>query len=166
MRKLTRLGALFLIAGISLLSVTFIRSASTGGFGLMFMKIPPESGSGTNDSFLFPPQEIRLSIQFNSTIDVYLLDSEGIKLWKETGQIEAKNEFKNVKQDIFDFQIEKRGEYAIMVYNGSNSSTAGQINVTLSGMETDLLTFSVIVAIIGLAVLLVSFVIFKNTKKT
>jgi len=164
MRTLTRVGILLLITGLSFLSVTFIRNASTGGFGIMFMTIPPKSGSTLQSSYLFPPQEIRLSIQANSTIDVYLLNSEGLNLWKEKGEIQAINEFKNIKQDTFDFQIEKRGEHAILVYNDSNSPTSGQINVTLYGLETDLLAFSFVVTIIGLAILLVSLVTRKNTK--
>ena len=164
MRTLTRVGALLLITGLSFLSVTFIRNASTGSFGIMFMNISPESGSTLLDSYLFPPQEIRLSIQANSTIDVYLLNSEGLRLWKETSEIDAITEFKNTQQDIFTFQIEKRGEYEILVYNDSNSSTSGQINVTLYGLETDLLTFSSAVTIIGLTILLVSLVTRKNTK--
>jgi len=166
MRKLTRVGALLLITGLSLLSVTVIRNASTRGFGLMFMTIPPESGSTLQSSFLFPPQEIRVSIQADSTIDVYLIDSEGLNLWNEKGEIHATNEFKNIKQGTFDFHIEKRDEYAFLVYNVSNSSTSGKINVTLSGIETDLLVFSSVVTTLGLAILLVSLVIRKNTKDT
>lgn len=166
MKKLTRVGALLLITGLSLLSVTVIRDASTGSFGLMFMTIPPESGSTLQSSFLFPPQEIRLSIQADSTIDVYLLDSEGLKTWEDTGEIEAITEFKNTQKDIFIFQIEKRGEYTFLVYNDSNSSTSGQINVTLSGLETDLITFSFVVTMSGLAISLVSLAIRKNAKGT
>ena len=164
MRTLTRVGTLLLITGLSLLSVTFIRNASTGSFGLMFMTIPPKSGSTLQSSYLFPPQEIRLSITANSTIDVYLLNSEGLNLWKETSEIDAISEFKNIQQSTFHLQIEKRGEYAILVYNDSNSSTSGQINVTLSGLETDLLTFSSVVTTLGLTVLLVSLVIRKTPK--
>lgn len=164
MKTLTRVGILLLITGISFLSVTFIRNASTGGFGIMFMSIPPKSGSTLLDSYLFPPQEIRLSITANSTIDVYLLNSEGLRLWKETSEIDAISEFKNIQQGTFHLQIEKRGEHAILVYNDSNSSTSGRINVTLSGLETDLLTFSFAVTIIGLTILLVSLVIRKNAK--
>lgn len=166
MKKLTRVGALLLIAGLSLLSVTVIRNASTEGFGLMFMNIAPESGSTLRSSYLLPPQKIRVSIQANSTIDVYVIDSEGLNSWEEKGEIHSINEFKNLKQGTFDFQIEKRSEYAFLVYNVSNASVSGQINVTLSGLETDLLTFSSALTIIGLTVLLVSLVIRKNAKDT
>lgn len=132
----------------------------------MFMNISPKSGSTLLSSFLFPPREIRVSIQADSTIDVYVIDSEGLNLWEEKGEIQAINEFKNIKQGAFDFHIEKRGEYAFLVYNVSNSSTSGQITVTLSGIETDLLYFSSAVTALGLTILLVSLIIRKNTKDT
>lgn len=166
MKTLTRVGILLLITGISFLSVTFIRTASTGSFGIMFISIPPKSCVTSGNSFLLPPQEIRLSIQANSTIDVYLIDSEGLRLWKETSEIDAITEFKNIQQGTFYIQIAKRGEHEILVYNDSNSSTSGRINVTLSGLETDLLAFSSVVTIIGLTILLVSLVIRKNAKDT
>lgn len=167
MRRLTRVGILLLITGISFLSVTFIRSASTVSHNNSFMTIPPKSWIiiTSMGSYFLPPQEIRLSIEANSTIDVYILNSEGSKLWEENGEIKSIGEFKNIKQGIFYLRIDKRGEHEILVYNHSNSSTSGKIITTIYGLETDLLYFSSAVTALGLIVLLVS-LIRKKAKNT
>jgi hypothetical protein len=152
-----------LVIGISLGSVAIVRGSSTENWSFSFFKIPPNVWALTQNTFLFPSRDIQLTIDSNATIDVYLLDSAGITLWNEKAELQALASFNGVQQETIYIQSIGRGQYALLVYNPSNSSASAQANITFYGFEKDLLFTSMIVSATGLIATLV--ILFQQWQK-
>ena len=150
MRRPTKFGIICLVIGLSFLAGAFYRSNSTGDSAHgAFPGLPlnAHSWSGVNETtvvaqLFWAPRDLRLDIKGNATIDVYVLDAEGIRLWKPDGTFKSLWAFKNVTQEVFTLQVPSRGKYAIVVYNPTDSPVIYEIHATLYGYEKDLLWIS------------------------
>ncbi len=169
MKKTTGLGIILLVVGFSILASTIYRGSSTYGF----VVTDPGQDSKTwntlghgqlRNSVVLPPSSMRVEVKTNSTIDLYLLDSEGIDLWISKQIIKSVWSVQGAAQEIFLIEIERRGEYEFIVYNPTDSRVAYEIESTLYGLEKDLLRGSAALITGGALVTVVSLVFFKRRK--
>lgn len=176
MKKWTRVGIIILLIGVSLLAGTVYRSNTTRSFskksvfGLASNTWSPRwEISGTNGTaasyFLWAPREFRLEVRVTAVIDVYILDSEGISLWEKDGAVEPLWAFEETGQDIYTLQITERGKYFVLVYNPTNESVKYELNMTIYGIEKDLLYVSTAFTAAGLVFTAVSVIIPQKPQK-
>lgn len=165
MKKTTRLGVIVLVIGISLLLVTVLRNSSSTNLGGGSEDMPPDMWS-LHPSILLAPRDIRIEIQANSTIDVYILDESGINLWSADGVLRPLWEFTSVKQETFTVQIMKRGFYAVLIHNIQNSSTATKVFISMYGFERDLLWASIVLTVAGPVIIGACMIVSRKPVKT
>ena len=72
MEKITRFGVVILVVGISLLLVTIVRGATSTDVGTMSEDISSDKWT-LYPTFLLAPRELRVGMQSNQTVDVYVL---------------------------------------------------------------------------------------------
>lgn len=157
-KKHLTIGILLLTIGISLLAGTIYRGSSTYEFGYLgSVGLEPKTWSFANQTnqesdvkpYLWPPCDLDLSIQTNSTIDVYILNSEGIRLWESQHVLQPIWSATGITGDAVSLQVPDRGLYYFLVYNSSNSTVVYKIDAILYGFERDLLFASIIFIVIG-----------------
>jgi hypothetical protein len=107
-----------------------------------------------------------MEVNSDGTLDVYLLDVEGMKKWIEDGTLNPVWTFEGVTQEIFQLQISRRGEYGFLVYNPTDTSVSYEINCTLHGFETDLFWTSIAFIITGLVITAASVLMSRKLHKT
>jgi hypothetical protein len=105
-------------------------------------------------------------VNSNSTIDLYIINSEGIKSWTSDEVLKPVWSVTGVSQETFTLQISNRDTYAIVVYNPTNVTSKYEINATLFGYETDLLLLSIGFTVIGLIVSAISLILLPKPNKT
>ena len=72
MEKITRFGVVILVVGISLYFVIIVRGASSTYVGSMSEDIPSDKWT-LYPTFLLAPRELRVGMQSNQPVDVYVL---------------------------------------------------------------------------------------------
>ena len=170
MKRLTKAGILIIVIGLSFLAGTLYRSTSEGGgfaTGTMF-GLPPKAWSieannsgpeGPYSSHFLAPREYRMEVQTNTTIDVYILDATGIRLWKAEGKLEPVLSYEEIQQEVLTFHLDNRGDYTILVYNPSTEAAQYQLSVSGGyGVETDLLYTSLIILVLGAVITIASLI--------
>ncbi len=165
MKKLTRLGILVLIIGVSLLFVTVLRGSSPANIGGGGEDATPDKWS-LHPAILLPPRDASIEIKANSTIDVYVLDTNGINAWQSEGALEPSWVFEETKQDKFTVQIPERGIYAILTHNTQDTPTAIQVTLALYGYEQDLIWGSTIFVAAGIVILVISIIRSKRRRES
>ncbi len=152
-------GIFLLTIGISLLVGTVYRSNSTYDFGYLgTIGLEPKTWSFGNQTnqisnltpYLWPPCNLDLSIQTNSTIDVYILDAQGIQLWESEHTLRSIWSTTGITGDSVTISIPHRGLYYFLVYNPGSSTVIYKIDATLYGFEKDLLFTSLLSVGIGM----------------
>ena len=160
MKRLAKAGILILVIGLSFLAGTLYRSTSEGdGFstGTMFGLTSETWGTVANSYFL-APRDYRMEVKANMTIDVYVLGSEGIRLWRAESKLEPVRSFEGVKQQVVTFHLDNRGDYALLVHNPSGEAAGYELSVSGYGIETDLLYTSLIIIVLGAVVTIASLI--------
>ncbi len=177
MNRLTKAGILILVIGVSFLASTLYRSTSESGrfsrgsFGLEPDDWSPrgntsETGSGVfSNSYFLIPRDYRMNIKANTTIDVYILNPEGKRLWQAEGKLEPLLSFEGVRQQVVTFQIANRDDYTLLVHNPSTEVAEYELSVTGYGIETDLLHASLAIIALGAIVTLASFVKLSSSNR-
>ncbi|NLE05497.1 MAG: hypothetical protein GX638_11950 [Crenarchaeota archaeon] len=171
MKKSAKLGIIVLAIGLSLLLGTVYRSTLTNSISLMNgAGVKPgmwssEGGDGQQvlNPFFLSPRDLRLDVTSNGTIDLYVLDSEGIQLWTNQKTLKPIWSFFNVSQDIFNLHINSRNKYAFVIFNPSNSTSTFKMTITLHSYETDLLAISM--GFLATGILITTGSIIRKTKK-
>jgi hypothetical protein len=115
-------------------------------------------------SYFWSPRELRLSVNSNSTIDIYIVDSEGIKSWTFDEVLKPVWSATGAFQETFTLQINSRDTYAIIVYNPTNVTTKYDMHATLFGYEKDLLWISIVFTVIGLIISAISLIPLRKPK--
>jgi hypothetical protein len=169
MNRLTKAGILILVIGLSFLAATLYRSTSEGGgfamggdmFGLKTKtwSIPgnvSETASGSYFSYFLAPRDYRMEVKTNTTIDVYVLDSEGVLLWRAEGKLEPVHSYEGIRQQVVTFHLDDRDDYVFLVYNPSGDAAGYELSVSGYGIETDLLYTSLIIIALGAIVTIAS----------
>jgi hypothetical protein len=168
MKTTTQIGIILLAIGLAFLVGTLYRSTSPYSFGygnLLGLKANMWNSEGhVGISYSWSPRELRLDVNSNSTIDIYVLDSEGIRLWTLDGTLKPVWSAMGASQEIFTLQINNRDTYAFIVYNPTNVTVRFEINVTLYGYEKDLLWISIGFIVVGVIVTMVSLFMRKSKK--
>jgi hypothetical protein len=164
MKKMTRFGIVILVVGISLLLVTIVRGATSTDVGTMSEDLPSDKWT-LYPTFLLAPRELRVGIQSNQTVDVYVLDSEGIKAWKADGTLNPLWTFKDVQQDTISLQISSRNGYAFLTHNINDSISSVKISSSLYGFESDLLWGSISFIAFGIAIIIASLIRCAHPRK-
>jgi hypothetical protein len=168
--RLTKAGILIIVIGVSFLAGTLYRSTkegSGGSFGSTFgmssdawsQMANSSGGSGAFSGIYFQvPRDFRMDIKSNGTIDVYMLDSEGIRLWRDEGKLAPAASFEGVKQQVVTFHLNSRDHYMPLVHNPSNETVEYLISYSGYGIETDLLYASLGIIVLGAVVTIVGFI--------
>jgi hypothetical protein len=163
------------VIGLSFFAGAFYRSYSTSSFSygvLAFTQLAmsPHSWASGNSSvtqvqsYALPPRDLRMEIRTNATVDVYLLDEEGIKLWTLDQTLKPFASFKDVQSDVFTVSLPYRGQYGLLVCNPTGSSAAFEVNCLIYGFESDLLWISIICMCAGVVFLVSSLLMLKKMK--
>ncbi|MDR2699413.1 MAG: hypothetical protein LBC12_01100 [Nitrososphaerota archaeon] len=96
-------------------------------------------------------------------MNVYVLDSKGITQWNKDKTINYPVfAFKNVKQDVYTFELTKRDKYAVVIYNSASENVTIRWTVSVYGIEKDLLHTSIVVIITGLLLMTTTVIYTKN----
>ena len=177
MKRLTKVGILILVIGLSFLVSTFYRST----FGLDFtigdlFGLKPHTWSYDKNSSIatldmvpgnfLPPRDYRMEVKSNTPIDLYVLDAEGLRLWASEGKLEPVMAFDGVRQEVFTFHLNNRGGYEFLCYNPSNATAQYELPISAYGVETDLLYASIAITTLGAIVTIASLITTeKSTKK-
>lgn len=164
MKKVTRIGVIVLTVSFSLILISVLRGNSPYGPFSLSADSPADNWTLYSD-FLLPPRDLKIEIQANSTVDVYILDQAGTLSWKADGALQSLWSFTEVKQEAFTVQLSNRGTYAILTHNPSNSVTSIKVSITLYGFERDLLWASIVFAMAGAVITVVSALLSRKTKK-
>lgn len=155
MRKTARVGVLLIVIGVSFLVGTIYREYYSNGIGggeigLGFLSgFAPHTWSSPPDQpkvvgGYWPPQNLKIyfSGSPNAALDIYVLNSQGIKLWTTEGTLKPIFQFHNVtSSDVLTMQLPSRGNYGILIYNPTNYTLGSGTNVfyEIYGPEYDLL---------------------------
>jgi hypothetical protein len=171
MKRLTKAGILLIVIGLSFLVSTLYRSTSESGnfsTGSAMTGLAPKAWNVEwNTSlpytpkflkYFLIPREYRMEVKTNTIIDVYVLDSEGARLWLAEGKLEPIVSFEGVRQQVVTFNIYNRDDYSFLVYNPSADNAQYTLSVSGYGVETDLLYLSLVITVFGAVVTLVSFI--------
>ena len=170
---LTSIGIIFLVIGVSFLAGTVYRSSITAG-GSLSLEAPPYNRTleyRNVMTYAFSPRDLILELTTNATVDVYLLDSEGIKLWRSEGTIKPIWSAKDATTQTFLVPIPSRDNYGFLSFSTNNSTTNNStgmlsLSMKLSGYELDLLWFSLAIIAIGSAITAASRIkLLKGNKK-
>jgi hypothetical protein len=153
-KRSTRLIIVIFLIGLSLLIATLMRTNSTPTV-LSFGNEEEGATSGwvMYPDFLMFPRDYRVDIRANNTVDVYVLDQAAAEQWNASGTLNAMRSYKAIEQGVFNEHVDIRGGYAILVYMPTDSVTAIKVTLTFSGIEKDLVAFSLIIMAAGLVVL-------------
>ncbi|MCW4047785.1 MAG: hypothetical protein NWE99_09565 [Candidatus Bathyarchaeota archaeon] len=174
MSRLTKAGVLIIVIGLSFLAGTLYRSTKEGG-GYLYSSLcgtsqdawsqrGNNSGSGMLSGIYFQvPRDFRMDIKSNGTIDVYMLNSEGIRLWRDEGKLSPVVSFEGVKQQVVTFHLNSRDKYMPLVHNPSKG-TAVEFFLGYSGygIETDLLNASLGITAVGAIVTIAGLIPKRN----
>lgn len=145
---------MFLIFGFSLLILAIFRGLSTeimvvrfGGPGrsVISIDLPP----------IWPPRNVRMLIQSNEKVDLIILNDQRHEKPLNYSNLTLVKAFRNLKNEVVDFEIPQRGTYYIVVRNNENTIVDGQIILTLYGLERDLTFLSVASICLGILFLIV-----------
>ncbi len=165
---LTTVGIIFLVIGVSFLAGTIYRSSNTPSASLSF-EAPPYNRTleyRNVMTYAFSPRTLVLEITTNDTVDVYMLDSEGIRLWRSEGTIKPIWVAKDATAQTFLVPVPSRGNYGFLSLNTNNSTGMLSLSMKLSGYELDLLWFSLAIIAIGSAITATSrIMLLKGIKK-
>ncbi len=163
-KYLLKLGIILLVIGLSFSASTLYRSGSPNSFAIGvngFTSINPNSWSaepekGQLSSILLAPRNLRMEVKANTTIDIYIFNDEGIRLWANQGVLQPVWSSQGTTQQVFKLQIDGRGAYYFLVYNPTSLFADYEINAMLYGYEKDLLLVSIASTAIGLTITMVS----------
>ncbi len=163
MNRLTKTGILIIVIGLSFLVGTLYRSTKEGGGGSIgsgFDGLAPDDwsprgntgSSGAFGAYFQVPRDFRMDVKSNGTLDVYVLNSEGIRLWNTEGTLAPACSFEGVKQQVVTFHLNSRDNYMLLVHNPSKEAVEYLIEYSGYGIETDLLYASLGITALGAVV--------------
>jgi len=149
MNKTFRFGVFLTVIGATLLLVTIFRGMSPYLIG-SGTEVSPTRWQFSAEEFWLP-RNLRMEVMANSTVDMFILDENGIALWQQEGKLSPLYAFNNTRLDIYTVSIDRRGVYAFLFHNPSNSTAEVNMNITVYGFEQDLQWASITVTAIGAA---------------
>jgi ABC-type transport system involved in multi-copper enzyme maturation permease subunit len=167
---LTTVGIIFLVIGVSFMAGTVYRSSITTGASLGFSAIPYNQTVEYRSvmTYALSPRDLSMELTTNATVDLYLLDSEGIKLWRSEGTIKPIWVAKDAATQTFLVPIPSRDNYGFLFFSTNNSTATviDNLRIRLFGYERDLLWFSLTFIAIGSVITATSrIMLLKGNKK-
>jgi len=182
-QKITRLAVIIMVVGISIVVGTVYRSDYmysggndySGAYGLgLFSGFEAHTWNPSREGQIFSqnywaPRDLRIDLTGTSTytIDLYVLDSQGLKTWVSEGTLEPVFEFKNVSSaDSLTMQLPRRESYTLLAYNPTDKTIHNaEIRYTIHGPEYDLLWISITLTTIGATILVASLALQRKRNK-
>jgi len=157
MNRLTKAGILILVIGLSFLAGTLYRSTKEGGGGSLgsgFDGLAPDGWAppkyASSAVYFQAPRDYQMNVKSNGTLDVYLLNSAGIRLWKGEGKLAPANSFEGITPQTVTFHLNSRDDYMVLVHNPSKEvATMYELSMSGYGIETDLLYVSLGIIVFG-----------------
>jgi hypothetical protein len=168
MDKSAKLGVICLVIGFSFVVGTFYRSISTNSFGYKnFVPLEAHSWSTNKETaitmqYFWAPQDLRVEVKTNATIDMYILDAEGMRAWESDGVLKPTWSSNNITQLIFELQVPIRAEYTFLIYNPTDLPAEYEIYFTLYGYERDFLWISITFILAGFILILASILVSRR----
>jgi len=148
MKKTYRLSVFLTTIGVTLLLVTVFRGISTVQGGHSGISMQPASWSFPMEEFWLP-RSLRIQVSTDSAVDMFILDENGITLWRQERKLSPLYAFNNTRHAIYTVNIDRRGVYAFLFHNPSNSTVEVEMSTTVSGFEQDLQWASIIMIVAG-----------------
>jgi hypothetical protein len=173
MNKVKRISLIFMIIGFSFFVGTIYRSGFTDTFSMGgvngFASVKSNSWSINSNETVssFPtwsPRTLMVELRTNSSVDLYLLDQNGLSLWNSSKTLNAVWSMKNVGSQTINIQINDRDHYTFLVYNPADSVVEYKISGTFYGIEQDLLFLSILLIAIGTGIIITDLVKTKIKK--
>ncbi|MDH5770721.1 MAG: hypothetical protein OEZ25_05490 [Candidatus Bathyarchaeota archaeon] len=153
MKKLTRLGTIILLLGVSFATLAIVRGGNTYSRIEFFPNICPNMGC-TPEFFAFP-RDLKLNIEAPVGVNIKLSDPSGEVL------LDVKN-----ATGSYTTHLSKRGTHTLTIFNPSNSSISVQVNYTFHNLEEDLIQTSTILIISGAIIIITKHSYFKIKQKS
>lgn len=162
MKKSIRLGIITFLIGISIFLVTILRASSSTNVTCGSAILPLDDWQFS--SFLFAPRDLRIEIQTNAAIDVYVLDEFGIGLWETKGLLKPLWNISSTDYDSSPMVLNARGTYGVLIHSSQNSTVA-LVNISVYGIEKDLLWVSIALMIVGPVIIVLHSLLFQKSFK-
>jgi len=162
---LTTVGIILLVIGASFLVGVIYRSFEdyTAVFGALESE---NSGYRLFITETLPPRACVIDVGLSVPVDVYILDSNGVKHWTSEGLIKSVFSAKNVSStEIFSAKLPSRDNYGILLINSENFFITGELAMRLYGCEYDLLFFSITSLVAGFGITVASKLIFARKER-
>jgi hypothetical protein len=154
------------VIGIAFLAGTLYRSTKEGGGGSLGGGpdglapdgwAPPKFASSA--VYFQAPRDYQLNVKSNGTLDIYVLDSVGIRLWKDEGKLAPATSLEGITPQTATFHLNTRGDCMLLVHNPSKEvATVYELSMSGYGIETDLLYASLGLISLGAVVTIVGFI--------
>ncbi|MGQ4915351.1 MAG: hypothetical protein ACP6IU_11505 [Candidatus Asgardarchaeia archaeon] len=145
--KMTRIGILILIIGFAFNISAIIRSDYQVMGEYHIGPIPP------NETFFIelflPPRDIRLEVDGNDTMNLYLFDKFGYMLYNNCKIFKPIFYIKFEKRGIYFISLPKRDQYYIVIENVVNNTIVLSLTIFMFGFEKDILQSSIFSILFG-----------------
>lgn len=146
-RELRYGGTVILFTGISFFLLTVMRGLSTHTLVYGFVLLGNETLPITPLTS-WPPRDCRMWLNVNGTVDVLILDESGYLSFLNGKEPYPLVEYSSLKGNVLIFKIPIRGQLCLLLRNRGKRAVEGEVVITLSGLESDLvfLSFSTLIA--------------------
>lgn len=168
MNKIARLGVILIVIGLAILpAMTLKVNAPINSFAVGGSTgVAPDSWTIYPD-YLWPPQDLKINVNANSTIDLYILNGAGVQAWQIKKELKPLYSLLNITHQITAIHLPYRGQYGVLIHNNPASSTSFTVSMVLFGVIVDLLWLAIGFIIIGVILLLAAHIRSrKNNLKT
>ena len=152
--RIIKAGYLAIIAAAVVAFVNMFADSSPGIIGAHFDVAPK---ARTIQIRIWNTRNVRVLMDVSpatARINVYLLDEEGIQVFHDEEYVQSVFSLEDVDGCDFTYQPPYRGVYAFLVQNEGNQTAKIDQRVIHQGFELDILQFSAILGIVGVAMAL------------
>jgi hypothetical protein len=159
MKKIVRLGVFLSAIGVTLVVVTFLRGMSPIQRSYA-ISLPPQSWKISKDEFWLP-RSLRIEVAAESAVDMYILNENGVIMWQQEERLSPLYTFNQTEIATYTVNIDRRGIYSFLFYNPSDSVVDVEMNITVYGLEQDLLWVSIIMTALGAIIVIAQRFLFR-----
>jgi len=134
-------GTVMLFTGISFFLLTVMRGLSMHTLVYGFV-LPGNETLPITPLMSWPPRDCRMWLHVNGSVDVLILDESSYLSFLNGKEPCPLVEYSNLKGNALIFKIPIRGQLCLLVRNRGEKTVEGNVVITLSGLESDLMLLS------------------------
>lgn len=155
-------GTVVLFIGIGFFLLTVMRGLSTYTSTYGFV-LPGNVMLPITPLMSWPPRDCRMWLRVNGTVDVLILDESGHLSFLNGEEPYPLMEYRNLKGNVLVFKIPIRGQLCLLVRNRGEKAVEGEVVITLSGLESDLVFLSLLTLIAGVVLWIMGYLAWRKT---